>query len=87
MACESCKVLVKAELEKLGAHPVKVELGEVETKFKLTEKKERQFGAAIKKAGLELVKDKEALLTDQIKAAVTEYMERSSNIKINLLNI
>ena len=30
MACESCKIVVKEELEKLGLHPKIVELGEAE---------------------------------------------------------
>ena len=32
MACESCKVVVKEALEELEISPVKVELGEIETK-------------------------------------------------------
>ena len=32
MACESCKVVVKDALEELDISPVKVELGEIETK-------------------------------------------------------
>jgi AraC-like DNA-binding protein len=84
MACESCKVLVKEELEKLGLKPMKVELGEAETKVNVSEKKEKEFSAAIKKAGLELVKSKEAVLTDQVKALIAEYIERSASIKSNL---
>lgn len=84
MACESCKVLVKEELEKIGAHPLKVELGEVDVKEKLSEKKQEQFAIAIKKAGLELVKSKEGVLADQIKALIAEYIDNNSRIKINL---
>ena len=54
MACESCKVLVKEELEKIGAHPLKVELGEADIKEKLSEKKLGQFAVAIKKPGWSL---------------------------------
>jgi len=84
MACESCKVLVKEELEKLGAHPLKVELGEADIKEKLSQKKQVQFNVAIKKAGLELVKSKEGVLADQIKALIAEYVNNSSRIKSNL---
>lgn len=84
MACESCKILVKEELEKIGADPVKVELGEAEIIKKLSEKEQKQFGAAIKKAGLELVKTKEGVLTDQVKALVAEYIESGERIRINL---
>lgn len=84
MACESCKVLVKEELEKMGVHPIKVELGEAEVKEKLSEKQQKQFAGEIKKAGLELVKSKEGVLADQIKAVIAEYIDNSSNIKNNL---
>lgn len=84
MACESCIVIVKNELEKAGANPVKVSLGEAEVKGKLSAKKIGQFNAAIKKAGLEVVESKEAILVDQIKAAVAEYIGNKRNIKVNL---
>ncbi len=84
MACESCKVLVKEELEKLGLHPLKVELGEAETKEKISEKKQEQFNAAIKKAGLELVETKEGVLIDQVKALIAEYISKGDQVKVNL---
>ena len=43
MACESCKILVKEELEKIGAKPVKVELGEAETIKKLSDKEQKEL--------------------------------------------
>lgn len=84
MACESCKIVVKEELEKIGAHPIKVDLGEVEVKEKLTAAEQKEFDASIKKAGLELVKSKEGVLADQIKAVIAEYVENNSQIKNNL---
>ncbi len=84
MACESCKVVVKEELEKVGLHPVKVELGEAEIKGSAEPAKKSQFAAAIKKAGLELVKNKEGILVDQIKAAVADYISNNKSIKNNL---
>src|SRR6185503_15010732 len=84
MACESCIVLVKTELKNIGAEPVKVELGEAEVKGRLAAKKIEQFNAAIKKAGLEVAENKEAILVDQIKSAVAEYINEKKNIKGNL---
>jgi len=84
MACESCKILVQEELKKLGAEPVKVELGEAEVKKKLSDKEQKQFNASIKKAGLELVKTKEGILTDNIKALVAEYIESKESTRVNL---
>jgi len=84
MACESCKVLVKEELEKLGLHPLKVELGVAELKDQVPENKQEKFNTAIKKAGLELVKTKEGVLADQIKVLIAEYILNAEHIKINL---
>ena len=84
MACESCKVLVKEELEKLGVQPLKVELGEAEIKEKLSVAEQQQFNNGIKKAGLELVKNREGILIDQIKTAIIDYIENNDRIKSNL---
>ncbi len=84
MACESCKVLVKEELEKMGLHPLKIELGEAEVQEKLTEKQQKEFSSAIKKAGLTLVKSKEGVLIDRIKATINDYIENADKIKNNL---
>jgi len=84
MACESCKVVVKEELEKPGVAPIKVDLGEADIKEKLSAAEQKEFNSAIKKAGLELVKSKEGVLIDQIKAAIIDYIENNKNIKNNL---
>jgi len=84
MACESCKVVVREALLNLNLTPQKIELGEAEFKGKLTEKKEKKLNESIKKVGLELVKDKEAILVDQIKAAIADYIDNIHRIKVNL---
>lgn len=84
MACESCKIVVKEELEKLGVQPLKVELGEADTKEKLSPAEQKEFNVAIKKAGLELVKSKEGALIDQIKAAIMDYVNNNNSIRSNL---
>jgi copper chaperone CopZ len=86
MACESCRVLVKEELEELGIKPIKVELGEVEVKGRIPGEKLSQFNVAIRKAGLELVKTREGILIDQVKVAVAEYVANKKNIRSNLSN-
>lgn len=74
MACESCKIVVKEELEKLGLHPKKVELGEAEIKEKLSVEKEKKFNNAIKKAGLEVIHNKEGILLEKIKKEIIDYV-------------
>jgi len=73
MACNSCKVLVKESLEEMGLHPRKVELGEVEVEEKLTPEQQTEFNRAIRKAGLELIQNKEGILLEKIKKEILEY--------------
>lgn len=85
MACDSCCVVVRTELENVGIKPVHIELGEAQVKGKPSRKKVVQFGDAIrKKAGLELVDNKEGILVDKIKTMIFEYVNNKKNIKINL---
>ena len=74
MACESCKIVVKEELEKLGLHPTKVELGEADVKEKISDEKQKKFNNAIKKAGLEVIHNKEGILLEKIKKEIIEYV-------------
>ena len=84
MACESCKVLVKQALEKLGLQPVKAEPGTAELKKKINSRQRELFGSCIKKAGLELVNSEEDVMADKIKKAISEYIDNSSRVKTNL---
>ena len=74
MACESCKIVVKEELEKLGLHPRKVELGEAEVQEKISPDQQKKFNSAIKKAGLEVIHNKEGILLEKIKKEIIEYV-------------
>lgn len=84
MACESCLVLVREELEKLGLQPVRVELGEVEIKGLISDDKKESFAQAIEKGGLELVASVEEILIDKIKAAIADFINNKRTIKQNL---
>lgn len=84
MACESCKIVVKEELKKIGVKPLKVELGIAETDQKLSAAEQKEFNSAIRKAGLELVKSREGILVDQIKNTIAEYISNNDRIRSNL---
>jgi AraC-like DNA-binding protein len=78
-------MVVKSELEKLGLHFTKVELGEVETMEELTSEQLEIFGKALKKSGLELMDDKKSILVEKIKAIIIELVHYTDDqIKINL---
>ncbi len=78
MACESCKVVVKKALEELKIHPIKVELGEIETKGDVTDNQKIKLNSIIKKAGLELLEKKQGVLIEMIRKIMIDYVYSSA---------
>lgn len=72
MACESCKVFVKDALEELNLSPVKVELGEIETKENISDEEKKELNLKIKKVGLELLEKKQGVLIEKIRKAMID---------------
>lgn len=67
-----CKMVVKSELDKLGLHYSKVDLGEVIIKEVLDTEQRALLKAALLKSGLELMDDKKAILIERIKNVIVE---------------
>lgn len=67
-----CKMLVKAELERLRLPYTTVELGEVTLVGNITSEQREQLNRSLKKAGLELMDDKKAMLVEKIKNVIVE---------------
>lgn len=65
-----CKMLVKAELEKLGLTYSEIDLGEVEVKEELTMSQREELRANLLQSGLELMDDKKAILIEKIKNVI-----------------
>ncbi len=88
MACESCKIVVKKALTELDISPVKVELGEIETKQDLTIEEKKELNNKIKSAGLELLEKKQGVLIEKIRKVIYNYVYKSDekpNIKFSVL--
>ena len=77
MVCIRCKMVVKAELEKLGLHYIVVELGEAEIMENISAGQHDQFKEALLKSGLELMDDKKSVLIQQIKNVIIELVHYS----------
>lgn len=77
MVCIRCKMVVKAELEKLGLHYIVVELGEAEVMEDITDEQHDQFREALLKSGLELLDDKKSVLIQKIKNVIVEMIHYS----------
>lgn len=79
-----CKMLVKAELDKLGLHYGAIDLGEVEISELLMPEQLLPLKTALLRAGLELMDDKKAILIERIKSVIVEmvhYEEEMPTVK------
>lgn len=88
MACESCKFVVIRALEELDISPVKVELGEIETKEDVSDDEKRELNRKIKKAGLELLEKKQGVLIEKIRKVMIDYVSKSDekpNVKFSVI--
>lgn len=77
MACESCKIVVREALEELNIQPVKIDLGEIETRSALTDNEKKKLNSKIKKAGLELLEKKQGILIEKIRKVMIDYVYHS----------
>ena len=78
-------MVVKSELEKLGLHYTRVELGEAEIMEDLSTEQLDHLSIALKKTGLELMDDKKSILVEKIKTIIIELVHYTDEqIKINL---
>jgi len=85
MVCIRCKMVVKSELEKLGLHHMKVDLGEVEILEEPTQEQIVRLSRALNKTGLELLDDNRTVLVEKIKTTIIELIHyNDEQLKINL---
>lgn len=79
-----CKMMVKAELKKLGLHYVTLSLGEVDVMENITKEQRMQLQTALLKSGLELMDDKKAMLIEKIKNIIVEMVHYTDEVpKVN----
>lgn len=67
-----CKMVVKAELEKLGMPYVSVELGTIELPEKPTDEQREGLRITLLRSGLELLDDPKIILIEKIKNVIIE---------------
>lgn len=85
MVCDRCKMVVKAELEKLGFNPVTVSLGDVKLADLITEEDKHKIDRHLNQFGFELIPDKKGQLIEQIKTLIIELVyQENSLLKVNL---
>ena len=75
-----CKMIVKAELDKLGLQYGVVELGEVEVRDNITPEQLNKLKKALLTSGLELMDDKRAIVIEKIKIVIVELVHYSDEL-------
>ena len=72
-----CKLMVKAQLDKLNIDYNNIELGEVDFKKALTQEQRDKLKVALHSSGLEVMDDKVSMLVEKIKNVVVEMIHYS----------
>jgi len=80
-----CKIIVKAELQKLGLSALSVELGEVVTEENVSAEVLEQLNDALKLTGLELLDDQRSIIVEKIRNLILEMIHYSDEVpKVNV---
>jgi len=75
-----CKMVVKAELDKLGLDYGVVDLGEVDVKDDITLQQYESLKMGLLKSGLELMDDRKAMLIEKIKNVIVEMVHYTDEL-------
>ena len=81
MVCNRCKMVVKSTLEKLGLHPVQVELGEVELQETDISTVKEQLLKDLQSLGFDLLDDKKTKAIEKVKNLITDLVQNKDNDK------
>lgn len=85
MVCDRCKMVVRSTLEKIGLHPLQIELGEVELQENSISAVKAQLIRELQSLGFDLLEDKKSKTIEKIKNLITELVQSKDNkLTINL---
>ncbi|MBZ4041828.1 helix-turn-helix domain-containing protein [Flavobacterium hibisci] len=85
MVCGRCKMVVKAEFEKLGLQTVSVELGEVELRNTISKNQKKELLNSLHTLGFDLIDDKKSKTIEKIKTLIIDLVHhKNSELKTNL---
>lgn len=79
MVCNRCKMVVKSSLQKIGLHPLQVELGEVELQENDISSVEEHLTQELQSLGFDLLNDKKSQTIEKIKNLITDLVQNKSN--------
>lgn len=81
-----CKLVVKAELEKLGICYKSIELGEVILAERISTKLAKQLNNELNKSGLEIMHDENVILVEKIINIIVEMVHYADEVQNDTLS-
>lgn len=88
MVCNRCISAVRAELNKLGLHPMDVSIGEVEFYENLSKEQLKSINERFKLQGFEILDDKRSRTIEQIKQIIIQQIHYpEETIQLNLSDL
>ena len=85
MVCRRCVMAVEDLLERLGLHPVSIDLGSASIEEDITPEIKGRIAAELEKIGFELIDDRKSRLIEQIRSEVIRLVHYSGEgIRTNL---
>jgi AraC-like DNA-binding protein len=77
MVCNRCKSIVKADLDKIGIPYITIDLGEVNTREKISAIQRSRLSDALQQSGLELIDEQKYELIEKLKMAIIDLEHHS----------
>src|SRR5690554_7078032 len=88
MVCNRCKMVVKAELEKIGIVPLSVDLGEVVVEKDISDDQKKLIDIKLQEFGFALIDDRKSRVIEKIKTIIIELVhQQNSKLSTNLSEI
>lgn len=75
-----CKIVVQQELQRMGLHYVKVDLGIIEISETINDSQKQELEKNLKRYGLELLDDRRNILIEKIKSVIIEMVHYSEDL-------
>ncbi|WP_173965227.1 helix-turn-helix domain-containing protein [Flavobacterium collinsii] len=79
MVCGRCKMVVKSEFEKLGLHPIAVELGEVELQDSISKSQKEILLKNLQALGFDFIDDKKSKTVEKVKNLIVDLVHHKNN--------
>lgn len=80
MVCNRCKIVVKSTLEKLGLHPVQIELGEIELQENNISPVKEQLKQELQLLGFDLLDNKKSKTIEKVKNRIVDLVQNKNNV-------